>query len=485
MTPSTREAAVRYLDRAVFGMLVLLALATAVSPKAIVFAVPAAILWIIKLAVRGQALPRLPLAAPMLALLVAAALASACAYDPLASWTRVRMFGALLLAIIVGETCAGRARLKAVVYTVFFSALLAAGWTLWQYSFGIGVRFHDLPPSLAVAGIAPGDIVLKVNGRPVRSPAAWEQAVQAISPARDVAVRMLKPLTHETITVSMPAAELTARGLGRASAVTVGRPVRAAGFYQHYVPFSEMLTMIAVLAWGLAITARGPGRWGMGAVFLILAACMAATVTRSAIAVLLLACVVLLWQIVGWKLRAVSVGAAAGLLLAGSLWIHHTRGFGWLAPRDAGTQYRLVIWRDGLRLIAQHPLVGVGFDNVVRHPGHWDIQAYRLYPLVSHFHSTPIEYAVDGGLLTLAAWLWLLGAYWMLLRRTLRASVEPFTHGLVLGLLGALFAFFAMSLTQYIGGDSDVMTVFWLMMGLAIGLDRALRQSPQELMPGA
>jgi O-antigen ligase len=206
-------------------------------------------------------------------------------------------------------------------------------------------------------------------------------------------------------------------------------------------------------------------------IFLIFAASLVSTVTRSAMAFLLLACLVVLWRVVGWKLRIAAVALAVVALLLGSVWIQHRRQLGWVATADPGTQYRLVIWRDGLRLLAHHPLVGVGFDNVVRHPDHWDIRAYHLFPLKSHFHSTLVEYAVDGGLLTLAAWLWLLGDYCRLLLstgRTVRGS--PFAYGLTLGLLGSLAAFFAMSLVHYTGGDAEVMTAFWFLMGLALAL---------------
>jgi O-antigen ligase len=277
----------------------------------------------------------------------------------------------------------------------------------------------------------------------------------------------------EPLTVKVAAGEVLRAGLDRAEAVVLGRPIRASGFYKHYVPFSELLVLIALLAWGLMLPAHGWTKGILAILFLLFTASMVSTVTRSAMAFLLLACLVVLWQVAGWKLRMASVALAIVALLLGSIWIQHRRKLGWVATADPGTQYRLVIWRDGLRLIARHPLVGVGFDNVVRHPDHWDIQAYRQFPLQSHFHSTIVEYAVDGGLLTLAAWLWLLTAYgWLLLSTARAVRGNAFAHGLALGLLGSLVAFFAMSLVHYTGGDAEVMTVFWFLMGLALALQQ-------------
>lgn len=393
------------LDRTVLALLGVLALATAVSPKAIVFGIPAIVVWVTKLIVRGRAVRHLPLTAPMLALLFSVALASSFAYDPIASWTRVRMFAALLLAVMIGETCTNLQRLKALTSLLLVSALIAVAWSFWQRHFGSG----------AIA------------------------------------------LAHAT-------------------------SIRAKGFYQSYIPFSELLTLIGALSWGLFLTARNRRRWLLGGVFSILVACLLTTVTRSAAAALAFACLLALWQLPGRRIRALTLVLAAVVMVLGIMWVRRTRGAESFALSDVSTQYRLTIWHDGLRLIARHPLLGVGFDNVVRHPDHWHLQAYGpLYQLKSHFHSTPIEYAVDGGLLTLSAWFWLLGAYFVLLRRTARAAIErPFARGLTLGIYAGFVAFNVMSLVQYIGGDSDVMTVFWFLMGLAIALSQALQQEQMD-----
>jgi hypothetical protein len=465
------------LDQTAFALLDLLALATAVSRKAVIFAAPAAIIWVAKLLIRRRRVSRLPLVLPMLALLIAVALVSSFAYDPIASWTRVRMFATLLLAVMIGETCTSIWRLKVLSYTLLLSTLLAVGWADWQRSFGLGVQFRNLPAvaGMAHSGLAPDDIVLRVNGVPVRTPEAWQQVLRSQPAASHVTLRLLHPQTDEPATVIVAAKELAQAGLDQADAVAVGHAIRASGFYQHSIPFAELLAMIGAFTWGLMLAARNRSRWILGTIFIVFTVCLAATYTRSAMAALLCACVVVLWQITGWRIRILALAVAVVLILVGSLWIRQTRGMGWLAPSDPGTQYRLVIWRDGLKLIAQHPVLGVGFDSIVRHPGDWDLEAYKLFPLKSHFHSTPIGYGAEGGLLTLAAWFWLLGAYFKLVIDTTRAAVEnTFARGLALGMYGSFVAFFAVSLVHYTGGDSEIMTIFWFVMGLAIALHRIL-----------
>ena len=100
-------------------------------------------------------------------------------------------------------------------------------------------------------------------------------------------------------------------------------------------------------------------------------------------------------------------------VFTGGWWLKSRRNLSWFEAKDPGTQYRFLIWKDGARLVAQHPLLGVGLANVQRHPDRFDMAAYRAFPnMISHFHSTPIEIAVDCGLPALGIWVWLMVACW-------------------------------------------------------------------------
>ena len=59
------------------------------------------------------------------------------------------------------------------------------------------------------------------------------------------------------------------------------------------------------------------------------------------------------------------------------LWIQHTRGLKWVDARDPGTQYRLLMWKDGARLAVQHPLFGVGMDSVQNRWPEWHLRRLR------------------------------------------------------------------------------------------------------------
>jgi O-antigen ligase len=149
------------------------------------------------------------------------------------------------------------------------------------------------------------------------------------------------------------------------------------------------------------------------------------------------------------------------------------RGVGLIDLKDSGTAYRLLMWRDGLRLIRAHPWFGVGMNTIRDAWPLFDLRAYRVYPLRSHFHSTPVQLAVEMGLLVLLAWLVLMGTYWRMLAKVVlqaREQPEAMVYGVSLGILGGTSGFLFNSLVQYNFGDSVVVLLFWFLMGLALAL---------------
>jgi O-antigen ligase len=140
----------------------------------------------------------------------------------------------------------------------------------------------------------------------------------------------------------------------------------------------------------------------------------------------------------------------------------------------------LMVWRDGARVLASKPrhlLVGTGMDSLKRHWREWHMFDEGRQPW-GHLHSTPLQIGFERGLPALfvwAAWLFvyaraLLGT---LRRLTLDAWVE---RGLLLGALGGLVGFVAGGLVHYNFGDSEVVQVFYFIMGLALAAERMERQ---------
>jgi O-antigen ligase len=207
--------------------------------------------------------------------------------------------------------------------------------------------------------------------------------------------------------------------------------------------------------------------------FTVLFAALLATLTRTFLAALLVSCGATFWL----SHKRIRLVALIGLMVAvavATVWIRKERGYGWLAPKDAGTEYREQMWRDSLHIIPHHLLFGVGPDSVLQFGDEWNVAAYKKFQLRSHFHSTYIQLAVDCGLPCLVAWCWLMSAYLIFVWRCWRRSAnwDWFSRGLILGVLGGTVGFVLASFVHYTLGDGEVMVILWLLMGLAIAVAR-------------
>lgn len=390
-------------------------------------------------------------------------------------------FSLMLAVIVVGNVVRTRARVVGLVLVLLLSSSAILVRTGWQYVHGIGVKLQGLAPMnpLVVRGLQPDDIIQTLNGDKTRSPGQFREAVKrtASNSSLTLAIARGAPIERVMITINRHDfdAALTDPGLH----VARGRPLRAqAGFY-HYVPFAGFMCVIALLGWGLFLTARSTlVRVACFALFVGASAAVAATLTRTYLVALLIGAFAAFWMVSRRQARVAAVTIVALVFVAFTLWIRQERGIGWVALDDAGTQYRMEMWRDGVRLIRAHPLLGIGLDATMS--GKWDIQAYKEYPLKSHFHSTPIQLAVDTGLPTLVAWLWIAVVFIALLRRLLRQVPRhrPWLRGVVLGVFGAAVAFYVASLVHYNQGDGEVLILVSVLMGVAVGIDTVVQSLP-------
>ncbi len=120
-------------------------------------------------------------------------------------------------------------------------------------------------------------------------------------------------------------------------------------------------------------------------------------------------------------------------------------------------------------------------DSIKRHYREWGLFDKGRQQW-SHLHSTPLQLAVERGLLTLFAWLALVFLYARMLWRMARtgAAGDWLTRGLALGALGGLVGFLTSGLVHYNWGDSEVIMIFYFIMGLALAAERLSRAGADE-----
>ncbi len=137
-------------------------------------------------------------------------------------------------------------------------------------------------------------------------------------------------------------------------------------------------------------------------------------------------------------------------------------------PGNSRNRERLFMWKAGLEIFRDHPLVGVGLAGM--RETYLNYRDPRAKEKAVHLHSVPIQVLASSGIVGFAAWAYLFGSL-LLWLRTAAVRVQkgpPLVRGLVTGALGASAGFLVNGLVEWNIGDVEVITVFWSTIGLAL-----------------
>ena len=483
---TNRPARIRWtgvVDSVIFGFLLLFAMTLPHSIKGAERSWKIAFtLWLLKLFIDRTRPFRQSLVVPLLAYVSLSAVSTLLSPDPYLSWDRMKFVCLFLAGIVVAQNLKRISQVRWLVLVLVFSGFGAALHTGWQYTYGVGVRLVDLPASspLARAGLQRGDLVTSVNGHSVHTPEQLQRVVAPLSPNTRVPVRYVPGLALQPTTTSATAGEFLQSGLGTPSLrLGRGRPFRAQGTLGHYVIFAEMLMQIGCMAWALLLgSERGKLalRVGIGLGFAGITAALFLTETRAALGGLVLGCLASLMMLSGRRTRILAIATLIVIVAGATLWIRHARRTEWINRNDSGTQFRVLMWKDGLRLVGQHPWFGVGMETVRVHFRDWNIHGFIQYNVRSHFHSTFLQIAVERGIPALLAWLWFCGAYLIFLLRLIARSSgrEGFACSVAVGALAGFVAFTFTSFFHYNLGEESLAMIFFFYFGLAVAIDRLL-----------
>ncbi|HEY0082597.1 MAG TPA: O-antigen ligase family protein [Pyrinomonadaceae bacterium] len=449
------------------------------------------LLWVVRLALRPRPrLHRTPVDYALLGFFILTFVSALVSYDPDVSIGKLRAASLFTIVYLVAENVTTRRRLRLLVFTLVVSCMINVAYTFAQRIVGRGMKVMQLAADspLRAAGINEGDTLLRVDGAAFHSPDALARALAtnelAARPARLLVYRREWMFETEAARGSLLAGATPEARLGVTS-WTRGRDQRASGFYGHYTTYAEVLQLIGSLAAGLLIALKRKRSW-QGA---LLAAALAAlgvalllTVTRASWLSFLLSVVVMSLVGAGSK-RAVAAVALGALLVVplGLYVLQQKRGVGFFDRKDGSISWRTTVYREGFALFTREPrhvLVGVGMDSIKRHWREWGLFDKGRLP-VGHMHSTPLQLALERGLPVLLLWLTVVFLYARMLWRLWRAPalVDWRERGLALGALGGLVGFCASGMVHYNFGDSEVVMVFYLIMGLALALERLARDA--------
>ncbi|HEY0006708.1 MAG TPA: O-antigen ligase family protein [Pyrinomonadaceae bacterium] len=481
-----------WVERAIVAWLFVLALSAphSIAATQIAWGV-GMLLWVLRLTLRPRPKTyRTPLDYALLGFFILTGLSAFLSYEPFVSIGKLRAASLFTIVYLVAENVPSRRTLRALALTLIASCTINVVYTLVQRVIGRGVKLENLSKAspLYLAGVREGNTVLEVDGQSVRSPEALVQALTASSANAAVplpsATAQLKVYGSEIYwNFQMPRGSLlegkTALERLGVGSWSRGRDWRAAGFYGHYVTYAESLQLIASLALGILIVLPRKRSWP--GILLLLATvgfglALIWTVTRASwLALLISACLMVL---IGASRRTLLLIMLSLLLLvpAGLYLLQQKRNVGFFDQKDESIKWRQTVWREGARLLvskSRHLLVGVGMDSLKAHWREWGLFDQGRLP-VGHMHSNLLQLAVERGLPALFVWLILLGIYGRVLWRLAHEHEIGgwLERGIALGALGGLAGFFVSGLVHYNWGDSEVIMIFYFIMGLCLIIER-------------
>jgi O-antigen ligase len=508
-----------WLERALIGTMFLVVIA---APNSIA-ATQAAwflglVFWVLRFLVWPRPkLDRTPLDYPMFGFFVLTGISSFLSYSPFVSIGKLRAACLFTIVYLFAENIRGPRVLRALATTLIAACMINVLYTFGEYAFGRGVKISGVTASsplnlaqLVTEGrpgpekserpgtahkrvqtvpILSGDTLEEIDGHSLRSAEDLAGALQ--SPAKEPA--KIKVYRVEWVAVLevprgrlLPGATVEER-LG-IQGWTHGRDWRATGFYNHWTTYAESLQLIASLALGLMVAL--PRKRSRNGLLLALAiagmvVALLLSVTRASWLSLLVSATLITALTLSRRALLIAGACVLPLVLLGLFVLNQKRNVGFFDRKDDSIAWRQKIWREGFNLLTSNPrhlLIGVGMDSIKGHWREWGLFENGRLPM-GHMHSDYLQIALERGVPALIAWLILLGVYARTLWRLRRTVPKEnwIERGIVLGALGGLLGFMLSGVVHYNWGDSEVVMIFYLIMGLSLVVEREFRGRDESL----
>jgi len=133
---------------------------------------------------------------------------------------------------------------------------------------------------------------------------------------------------------------------------------------------------------------------------------------------------------------------------------------------------RIVQWRTFLPLLAEHPIIGVGFGQY----GATIFQKGIDYKPRSA-HSSIIEIGIEEGIIGLLFYFAILTIIYRNASKIYKETTDPLDKALSLGLLGATVTLLFLDLTGTRFRSSNIMAFYWILTGLTLNVWPTLKRA--------
>jgi O-antigen ligase len=241
---------------------------------------------------------------------------------------------------------------------------------------------------------------------------------------------------------------------------------RPQGTLGHYMTYSGLLMLVIAIALARVLFGRGERTWA-ALVIPALAVAVVLTFSRNAM-VGVLAAAAVLFSLKDFRLFAVAPLVAAIFIAAAPGKIYQ-RFVSIFDLKDPTNRDRVAMLHIGERMIASHPLTGVGPNMVERL--YADFRGPDAVKTINpHLHNVPLQIAAERGLPALAVWLWFLV---VLVSDTWKRFKGDDNRFLAAASLACITALLTAGLFEYNFGDSEVLMLFLIVVTLPAAAARA------------
>lgn len=453
-------------------------------------------LWVLRFAFFPRpTLFRSPVDYALIGFFVLSGISGVFSYSPFISIGKMRAASLFTIVYLVSQNVRSLRLVRWLALALIGSCMINVLLTAGQLVLGRGVKvqgvsaesplakavFHTRAVTRATP-ITAGDIIWQVDGQRVDSPDELAAALVSGNGVAKVRIYRVEWVPELEVPRTLLAGNSATEQLG-ITGWARGRDWRATGFFGHWTTYAEVLQLIASLALGIFL-ALPQKRSRTGLLLLVAVAglgfALAMTVTRGSWIGFAVSVMAMLLLTASRRTVFIVAGCAIPLVLAGVFLLQQRRNIGFFDSADQSTSWRQIVWTEGFDLLVSNPrhlLVGVGMDSI---KGHW--RQWRLFDNgrqpIGHMHSNVLQIALERGVPALIVWLLLFAIYLRMLWRLVRQNTD-FPRGLALGALGGTIGFFTSGLVHYNWGDSEVVTVFYFVMGLILVVERSASGGPQ------
>lgn len=485
--PQVEGRTAKVLDAAIVALLFVFA---AAAPNSIAATQSAWLiglaLWLVRFVFRPRpAVFKTPIDYFVLGFFILTGLSSFLSYEPMVSIGKLRAASLFTIIYLFAETIPSLRVVRWLALTLIAGCVVSVFYTAGERLVGRGVKVQAVSEFSALyqAGIRDGDTLLTVDGLKLQDPQQLLDALlkQDRNPAAVLTYRHeLQPVFRVDRGNLLPGTTaLEQLGIGSWSR---GRDWRATGFYGQFVTYAEVLQLIIALALGIFVSL--PVKRSRAAALLSIAlggfgGALMLTVTRASWLGCLVSTLVILFLGVSRRVLVIIGILSIPLILAGLLVLQQKRNVAFIDQTDQSTTWRQTVWREGFNLLISKPrhlLLGVGMDSIKSHWRAWGMFDKGHIPW-GHMHSNLLQIALERGVPALLLWLAFLFAYARSLLNSLRSGPKPdwLERGILLGALGGLIGFCTSGLVHYNWGDSEVVMVLYMIMGLSLSISRLSR----------